>query len=139
MCRRERLRERAARVCHKRESDRGLVVARRAWRGTHLARPRRSRKVSEPVGVARAAKNLRIAQRDVARLSRSDGEDPGADEAVSGKLDQRGIAVTADDLLIDRPRASGVHRLALQLLFALKQRKIREDCFAGQWIDIVPL
>jgi hypothetical protein len=58
---------------------------------------------------------------------------------VSGKLDQRGIAVTANDLLVDRPGAPGVHRFALQLLFALKQRKVREHRLAGEWIDVVPL
>src|SRR5438034_9060585 len=100
---------------------------------------RRAGRVAEAQRVADPIEHLRVAQRDLARLAWGDGKDPGPQQAVAGQLDQGRVALAPHDLLVDRPRLRGVHRLPLELAISLPQREVAEHRLAGQRIEVTPL
>src|SRR2546429_5863219 len=57
----------------------------------------------------RSVEQLRVAQRDLAGLARSDRKHARAEEPVAGELDQCRVALAADDVYVDRPRLRGIH------------------------------
>jgi hypothetical protein len=129
-------------VGHQRERERGVFGARLRHRGVLAADPPAEAAtggVAELQGVAGPLHDLGVAQRDLACLPGVDGEHAGPHETVPGQLDQRRIALAADDLLIDRPCLGGVHRLPPQLQVALEQGEVAEHCLAGERIEVVAL
>src|SRR5690349_1880859 len=86
--------------------------------------------VAEAPGIAGAVEELGVFQRDLARLARRDGEDPGTNQSLASQLDERGIAFLAYNRLVDGSRLRRIHRFAAQLLITLPQGVAREHRLA---------
>src|SRR5687767_4031957 len=76
---------------------------------------------------------------DAPRLPRRDWKDPGAQQAMSHPLDERGIATLPDDVLIDAPGLIGAHRLTGDELTVDLQLQSFERGVLGKRKEIVRL
>src|SRR5256714_12037344 len=83
--------------------------------------------VPQPPRVAGAVHQLRVFERDLARLPRVDREDSRPDQSLPSELDQRRVPFLSDDRFVNRAGLCGIHRLAAQLLIALPEGIARED------------
>src|SRR5713226_903961 len=100
--------------------------------------PRWAPYVAETPRIARAIEDLRVAQRDLARLPGIDGEDACAQQPVTRKLDERRIALLAHDRLVDPAGLRGVHRLALEFAVSLPEREVTKHGLARKRIEVGP-
>ena len=102
-------------------------------------RGRRAGRIAELQRITDSIEDLRVAQRDLTRLAWSDGKDAGPQQAVARQLDESRVALAPHDLLVDRSRLRGVHRLSLELAVSLPQREVAEYRLAGEGIEVTPL
>src|SRR6185437_16581360 len=114
MGRRVRLAELGGRSIAEREGASALVADRcRARRDADRAgHGRAAAEVIDAERIALARRHALEADDDPPLLARIERKDASAHEAVAHPLDERRIALGADDRLVDTARLVGVHRLA---------------------------
>ena len=81
------------------------------------------------------AAQLRVTERHRALGSRRHGEDAGLEHAGADPLQQRRIAILANDFFVEPPRLAGSQEFGRMLLAVDQQRQLVDRSVVRQWKD----